>query len=31
MKFNGRSNNDAGVGRNASSNNMLYVYIWTAF
>jgi hypothetical protein len=30
-KFNGRSNNYDGFGRNASQNNLFYVYIWTAF
>jgi hypothetical protein len=30
-KFNGRSSNYDGFGRNASGNNMLYVYVWTAF
>ena len=30
-KFNGRSHNYDGFGRNASDNNLLYVYIWTAF
>ncbi len=30
-KFNGRSNNYDGFGRNASDNNLLYVYLWTAF
>ena len=30
-KFNGRSSNYDGFGRNASGNNLLYVYVWTAF
>ncbi len=30
-KFNGRSKNYDGFGRNASGNNLLYVFIWTAF
>jgi len=30
-KFNGRSHNYDGFGRNASENNLLYVYLWTAF
>jgi hypothetical protein len=30
-KFNGRSHNYDGAGRNASDNNTLFVYIWTAF
>jgi hypothetical protein len=30
-KFNGRQHNYDGFGRNASENNLLYVYIWTAF
>ena len=29
--FNGRRHNYDGFGRNASENNFLYVYIWTAF
>jgi len=29
--FNGRRHNYDGFGRNASQNNLLYVYIWTAF
>jgi hypothetical protein len=31
MKFNGSSHNYDGFGRNASGNNTLYVFIWTAF
>jgi hypothetical protein len=30
-KFNGRRHNYDGFGRNASDNNLLYVYVWTAF
>jgi hypothetical protein len=30
-KFNGAKHNYDGFGRNASDNNLLYVYIWTAF
>ena len=30
-KFNGRQNNYDGFGRNASGNNMVYLYVWTAF
>jgi len=30
-KFNGKSNNYDGFGRNASDNNTVYVFIWTAF
>ncbi len=30
-KFNGRSNNFDGSGRNASNNNTLYLFAWTAF
>jgi hypothetical protein len=30
-KFNGRSRNYDGLGRNASDNNLLYVFVWTAF
>jgi hypothetical protein len=30
-KFNGRSRNYDGLGRNASDNNALYVFVWTAF
>ena len=30
-KFNGRSSNYDGFGRDASGNNLLYVYAWTAF
>ncbi len=30
-KFNGRSHNYDGFGRNAPENNNLYVFIWTAF
>ena len=30
-KFNGRSNNYDGAGRNASDNNTVFVFLWTAF
>jgi hypothetical protein len=30
-KFNGRVHNYDDAGRNASGNNTLYVYVWTAF
>jgi hypothetical protein len=30
-KFNGSSNNYDGFGRNASNNNVVYIFIWTAF
>jgi hypothetical protein len=30
-KFNGGRHNYDGFGRNASDNNMLYLYVWTAF
>ncbi len=31
LKFNGATSNYDGAGRNASDNNMLYGFIWTAF
>jgi hypothetical protein len=31
MQFNGRSHNYDGAGRNASDNNALFVFVWTAF
>jgi hypothetical protein len=30
-KFNGRTHNYDGAGRDASGNNTLYIYVWTAF
>jgi len=30
-KFNGRANNYDGFGRNASDNNLVYIFVWTAF
>ncbi len=30
-KFNGKVNNYDGFGRNASDNNIVYVFVWTAF
>jgi hypothetical protein len=30
-RFNGRSDNYDGFGRNAANNNTVYVYVWTAF
>jgi hypothetical protein len=30
-RFNGRSNNYDGFGRDASKNNFVYVFVWTAF